>query len=161
MLKHPVSLSSSLSITVKLGGTAHHALVEEHCPWLVYQCLEEQHEMLKEGHSTDRVWGAPDSRAARCWKRGAKREIQISSQPSWARTGLCSTALPHSQPFPGLAPIHPHLPPFLPGTHPSVWLEPTHSSRFQQMSLGGLRSGCSCGRGDQCYHVPAPHCIGY
>ena len=149
VLKHSGSLSSSLHIIMMLGGTAHHALVDEYCPWLFYQCLEEQHEMLKEGHSADRVWGALDSRGARRWKGGAKRDTQISSQLSWARTGLCShstaplTALSRSCLDP-----HSHLPPFLPVTHPSMQLESTRSSRFWQTSLGGLRSGCSRGRGD-------------
>ena len=119
VLKHSGSLSSSLHIIMMLGGTAHHALVDEYCPWLFYQCLEEQHEMLKEGHSADRVWGARDSRGARRWKGGAKRDTQISSRLSWARTGLCShstaplTALSRSclDPFAPspLSPSHPPL----------------------------------------------------
>lgn len=88
VLKHLGSLSSS-PIIMTLGGMARHALVDEDCPWPFYQRLEERCEMLKEGQSADGDWGALDNRGARHWKGGAKREIQNSSQPSWARTGLC------------------------------------------------------------------------
>lgn len=153
MLKHPGSLSSSLGIIVMLGGMACHALADEYCPWLFYQCLEEQREMLKEGHSTERVWGALDSRAARHWKRGAKKEIQIFSQPSWACTGLCShsaaplTALSRScpNPFTPSPPSPRHPPLHTAGAHLLLRVSADEPGWFEKrLLLGQRRSKLPC-----------------